>query len=122
MAIMQGQIIAGRMQHARDRRADAFGGTGDQGNRARNGDWGHFLPLRSNVAVWTRPLGPECKPRVDIASMRLELPEPSPDERAHSERLAALIRAEIAAAGGALDFARYMELALYAPGLGYYSA
>jgi SAM-dependent MidA family methyltransferase len=59
---------------------------------------------------------------VDIASMRLELPEPSPDERAHSERLAALIRAEIAAAGGALDFARYMELALYAPGLGYYSA
>lgn len=54
--------------------------------------------------------------------MRVELPEPSPDERAHSERLAALIRTEIAAVGGALDFARYMELALYAPGLGYYSA
>jgi SAM-dependent MidA family methyltransferase len=53
--------------------------------------------------------------------MRAELPEPSPDERVHSERLALLIRAEIAA-GGALDFARYMELALYAPGLGYYSA
>lgn len=56
------------------------------------------------------------------APMRVELPEPSPDERAHSERLAAVICAEIAAAGGALDFARYMELALYAPGLGYYSA
>lgn len=54
--------------------------------------------------------------------MRVELPEPSPDERAHSERLAALIRDEISAAGGAIDFARYMELALYAPGLGYYSA
>ena len=54
--------------------------------------------------------------------MRVELPEPSVEERAHSERLAALIRAEIAQAGGALDFARYMELALYAPGLGYYSA
>ena len=54
--------------------------------------------------------------------MRVELPEPSPDERAHSERLAALIRSEIEAADGALDFARYMELALYAPGLGYYSA
>jgi len=54
--------------------------------------------------------------------MRVELPEPSAEERAHSERLAALIRAEIAKAGGALDFARYMELALYAPGLGYYSA
>src|SRR5579863_9303024 len=54
--------------------------------------------------------------------MRIELPEPEPAERAHGERVAALIRAEIAAAGGALDFARYMELALYAPGLGYYSA
>lgn len=54
--------------------------------------------------------------------MRVELPEPSADERSHSERLAALIRAEIGHAGGALDFARYMELALYAPGLGYYSA
>ena len=54
--------------------------------------------------------------------MRVELPEPTPDERAHSERVAALIRDEIAAAGGMLDFARYMELALYAPGLGYYSA
>ncbi len=54
--------------------------------------------------------------------MRVELPEPSPAERAHSERLAALIRAEIVAAGGTIDFARYMELALYAPGLGYYSA
>ena len=57
-----------------------------------------------------------------IARMRVELPEPSADVRAHSERVAAVIRDEIAAAGGALDFARYMELALYAPGLGYYSA
>lgn len=54
--------------------------------------------------------------------MRVDLPQPSPDELAHSERLAALIRAEIETAGGAIDFARYMELALYAPGLGYYSA
>jgi len=54
--------------------------------------------------------------------VRVELPEPSPEELAHSERVAALLRAEIAKAGGALDFARYMELALYAPGLGYYSA
>jgi SAM-dependent MidA family methyltransferase len=54
--------------------------------------------------------------------MRVQLPEPTADEREHSARVAALIRKEIAAAGGALDFARYMELALYAPGLGYYSA
>jgi SAM-dependent MidA family methyltransferase len=32
-----------------------------------------------------------------------------------------LIRADIAAAGGWIPFARYMELALYAPGMGYYS-
>lgn len=31
------------------------------------------------------------------------------------------IRAEIAAAGGWISFARYMELALHAPGLGYYA-
>ncbi|UHD17174.1 class I SAM-dependent methyltransferase [Thiocapsa bogorovii] len=39
-----------------------------------------------------------------------------------SARLAAQIRDEIAAAGGRLPFDRFMELALYAPGLGYYVA
>ncbi|HKJ08784.1 MAG TPA: SAM-dependent methyltransferase, partial [Gammaproteobacteria bacterium] len=39
-----------------------------------------------------------------------------------SERLVAALRAEIGQAGGAIGFARFMELALYAPGLGYYSA
>lgn len=48
-------------------------------------------------------------------------PEPSPEELAHSAHLLATIRDEIAAAGP-MDFARYMALALYAPGLGYYSA
>jgi len=46
----------------------------------------------------------------------------TPEERSHGEAVAALIRAEIAAAGGWLSFERFMELALYAPGLGYYSA
>jgi SAM-dependent MidA family methyltransferase len=41
---------------------------------------------------------------------------------AHSARLRELIAREIAAGGGWLSFARYMELALHAPGLGYYSA
>lgn len=50
------------------------------------------------------------------------LPPPTPDAHAHSERLAALVAAEIRAAGGSIPFSRYMELALYAPGLGYYSA
>jgi SAM-dependent MidA family methyltransferase len=50
------------------------------------------------------------------------LPPLSPEEHAHSEALAALIRGQLAASGGWLSFERFMELALYAPGLGYYSA
>ena len=43
-------------------------------------------------------------------------------EEQHSTALADAIRARIAAAGGWLSFDTFMELALYAPGLGYYSA
>jgi SAM-dependent MidA family methyltransferase len=50
------------------------------------------------------------------------LPEPTPEERALSQRLTDLIGAEIARAGDTIPFARFMELALYAPELGYYSA
>jgi SAM-dependent MidA family methyltransferase len=57
-----------------------------------------------------------------IVCMPVELPLPAAAELDHSQRVAALIRDEIVRADGALDFARYMELALYAPGLGYYSA
>lgn len=49
------------------------------------------------------------------------LPVPEPIALAQSEALAATVRAEVAAAGGWLPFDRYMERALYAPGLGYYS-
>ncbi|WP_395788178.1 class I SAM-dependent methyltransferase [Aquimonas sp.] len=52
----------------------------------------------------------------------LDLPEPSPEAQAHSARLRELIAAEIRANRGAIAFSRYMELALYAPGFGYYSA
>ena len=50
------------------------------------------------------------------------LPEPDADALAVSRELQTLIHAEIANHGGWISFARYMELALYAPGLGYYSA
>ncbi len=50
------------------------------------------------------------------------LPFPDPDAIAQSERLVAHIRGEIERAGGWISFQRYMELALYAPGLGYYAA
>jgi len=49
------------------------------------------------------------------------LPAPGPTALAQSEALVAQIRAEIAEHGGWLPFDRYMERALYAPGLGYYS-
>jgi len=50
------------------------------------------------------------------------LPPLTAAEQAHSLRLAARIREVLASAGGWLSFERFMELALYAPGLGYYSA
>jgi SAM-dependent MidA family methyltransferase len=50
------------------------------------------------------------------------MPAPDPAALALSARLRALIAAEIAAAGGWIGFDRYMHRALYAPGLGYYSA
>ncbi|MEO9078347.1 MAG: SAM-dependent methyltransferase [Rhodanobacter sp.] len=53
--------------------------------------------------------------------MHSRLPEPSADERAHSDRLLHLLREQIAS-HGAVSFAQYMERCLYAPGLGYYSA
>lgn len=54
--------------------------------------------------------------------MNASLPIPDPDQRAHSAALVSAIRREIAAQDGWISFARYMALALYAPGLGYYSA
>lgn len=51
-----------------------------------------------------------------------DLPAPGPDASTHSRRLAGLIDARIDAAGGWIDFGEFMDLALYTPGLGYYSA
>jgi SAM-dependent MidA family methyltransferase len=50
------------------------------------------------------------------------LPRPDPLSLAHSERVTACIRHAIDDAGGSISFAQFMQLALYAPGLGYYSA
>jgi SAM-dependent MidA family methyltransferase len=54
--------------------------------------------------------------------MSAQLPHPAPEATEHSARLCELIRRDIAEQGGWISFARYMELALYAPGLGYYTA
>ena len=54
--------------------------------------------------------------------MSANLPAPSAEALAHSATLCELIRRDIAAQGGWIPFSRFMELALYAPGLGYYTA
>ena len=43
-------------------------------------------------------------------------------ETEHSELLKAKIASQIASRGGWIPFSRYMEMALYEPGMGYYSA
>ena len=57
-----------------------------------------------------------------MVNPRSTLPAPGAEALAHSARVEAFIRAEIERAGGWIGFDRYMELALYAPGLGYYAA
>ena len=50
------------------------------------------------------------------------LPLPATHAQAHSAHLREVIQEQIIAAGGRIPFWKFMELALYAPGLGYYSA
>lgn len=52
----------------------------------------------------------------------LSLPQPDAESAAHSVRVADFLREKIAGSGGRISFAEYMHHALYAPGLGYYSA
>ena len=50
------------------------------------------------------------------------LPSPSAEAIEHSKRVAAFVAQHIERAGGWIPFDRYMEMVLYAPGLGYYVA
>lgn len=50
------------------------------------------------------------------------LPPLTQAEAEHAARVLTLLRERIRSAGGFLDFEQFMELVLYAPGLGYYSA
>jgi len=51
-----------------------------------------------------------------------DLPEPDADARAHSALVVDAVVRAVRQAGGFLPFDRYMQIALYAPGLGYYVA
>ena len=50
------------------------------------------------------------------------LPEPDKASAEHSRKLAVLIHQVIEEKGGAIPFREFMDLALYAPALGYYVA
>lgn len=49
------------------------------------------------------------------------LPIPSVESQQYSQQLSDLVQKKIIAAGGWIDFAEFMHMALYTPALGYYS-
>ena len=64
---------------------------------------------------------PHPAPKSPLSALFPDLPPPSGDAAAHSDRLRRLIADRIIDAGGWIPFDVYMDLALYAPGLGYYA-
>lgn len=72
-------------------------------------------------SAWS-PINSQVPGRLNtIPDMQLHLPEPSLDAQSASRSLYNLIANEIRRNSGWISFAQYMELVLYAPGLGYYS-
>jgi len=72
-----------------------------------------------------RASGVVTRAKLAHSAMPADLREPPPldaDARAHAARVVDALRAAIDSDGGALAFDAYMELALYAPRLGYYAA
>jgi len=108
--IMQGDVAARCRQVAGDLCTHAARGAGDENTF---GVFGQKEPMRdpSPGFVTHRPDG-----------RKLDLPEPDPLAAEHSASLRAHVVARIAAAGGSISFADFMEAALYTPGLGYYMA
>lgn len=60
--------------------------------------------------------------RTPVIEQAADLPIPDATAAARSAALAGHIRGRIEAHGGSIGFDAYMQLCLYAPGLGYYSA
>ncbi len=107
---MQGDAITMGMQVPRNAGADPARAAGDQGH-----------PL-GFCHLWFPHSAILCIVPVNRRIMHADLPTPDSEALAHSQQLADHLRADIFAQGGAVPFSRFMELALYAPGWGYYSA
>jgi SAM-dependent MidA family methyltransferase len=59
---------------------------------------------------------------ISVSSLHSDLPVPHREALDHSQRLCNRIREVIQQNNGLISFSRFMEIALYEPGLGYYSA
>jgi SAM-dependent MidA family methyltransferase len=105
LMIMQCNIPALPRKCERDHATDAFRGAGDQ-------CYFHCV----HGFLWLRIHGFQYN-----TAMQLQLPAPSADALDASLSLQRLIADEIRRQQGWISFARYMELVLYAPHLGYYS-
>ena len=101
-----------RMQRARNGRAHALGATSHQHNLILKRDHNVLFILTNSTII----------PGVILPPHLAHLPPPSPEAAALSEALVAHVVRDIQKHNGWISFARYMELALYTPGLGYYAA
>jgi SAM-dependent MidA family methyltransferase len=67
-------------------------------------------------------LGSRDANRLRISPVTRNLPEPDSVSLQHSARVTAYIKDLIRSEGGWIPFSKYMDSAMFAPGLGYYSA
>lgn len=128
---MDHQARATGVQHAPDGCADATGTSGDKNDGIGHEQiwvWHRRGPVRqaagtpaaiTGASVYSAILRQHSPPQVPARAS--SLPEPPPEALQHSQRLAQRIADAILASGGWLGFDRYMALALYEPGLGYYA-
>ena len=102
------------MQQAADGGTHALGTTSDQYDFVFQGGIHDCSRLLSGLRVTSD---------YNLNTMNISaLPVPDAAALNHQERVLAHLHSQIDASGGWISFARYMELVLYAPGLGYYSA
>lgn len=90
--------------------------------KTRGASWHNAGPMEIERPSATSATSAATRLRhLDTRAGSARLPEPSADAQVASRQLCQLIVEEIQKNEGWISFARYMELALYTPGLGYYS-
>jgi len=104
---MHGHPPAARRKRQRDLAAQPFGSAGDENNRGRRG-WFHEVGAQEAE-------GRAIADNSGVTSPTMTTPA------SLTSPLSGRIREAIAAAGGWIGFDRFMAMALYTPGLGYYA-